>query len=337
MVFKKSKAVSLLLVLVVFFACSRYPTDLTDYADGSARFMIPNNATIISAELFVFAYYVTDVDPIVNLHRITAPWEENTVTWNSFNGAFDPAVIDSQVISQNGWYAFDIKPLIMGWITKEYPMYGLLLDQDLVSGAVYYRSKEHELTATLPYLKLVLSINNELLEEDPELPVADTFIWEINPDMNYGSHDTLYTGVIQLEKQSLFNFSFEEETYDVGTGTPGYWKNHPEAWPLDEIVIGGIQVYSKEEAIELLSMPIKKDKWFTMFKAYTAAVLNVAAGADASPIASTLTAADHWLLYNFSVVRANEPEWKYEGEFLYLLLDDYNNGFLGVPSRDLLE
>jgi hypothetical protein len=33
-----------------------------------------------------------------------------------------------------------------------------------------------------------------------------------------------------------------------GTGTPGYWKNHPDAWPVTQITVGGI-VYTKVQAI----------------------------------------------------------------------------------------
>ncbi len=36
------------------------------------------------------------------------------------------------------------------------------------------------------------------------------------------------------------NFGFSQTTVfpNPGTGTPGYWKNHPEAWPVDYIKIG---------------------------------------------------------------------------------------------------
>jgi len=33
-----------------------------------------------------------------------------------------------------------------------------------------------------------------------------------------------------------------------GTGTPGYWKNHPEAWPVSSITVGGL-TYTKAQAI----------------------------------------------------------------------------------------
>jgi len=32
-----------------------------------------------------------------------------------------------------------------------------------------------------------------------------------------------------------------------GTGTPGYWKNHPEAWPVEEITIGGVTIQRKKQ------------------------------------------------------------------------------------------
>ncbi|MFT3894745.1 MAG: hypothetical protein QM730_24205 [Anaerolineales bacterium] len=37
-----------------------------------------------------------------------------------------------------------------------------------------------------------------------------------------------------------------------GTGTPGYWKNHPEAWPVSSITIGE-QTFTKDQAIALMT------------------------------------------------------------------------------------
>ena len=36
-----------------------------------------------------------------------------------------------------------------------------------------------------------------------------------------------------------------------GTGTPGYWKNHPDAWPVAVITIGG-ETYTKGDAIAIM-------------------------------------------------------------------------------------
>ncbi len=121
-----------------------------------------------------------------------------------------------------------------------------------------------------------------------------------------------------------------------GTGTPGYWKNHPEAWPIEEITIGSV-IYTKEEAIEIMQTSEKGDKTFTIFRALVSAELNVLVGNDDSCIADTISTADVWMETYGPVdsgVKASSDAWK-EGEPLYEELDDYNNGNLDcVWPRD---
>lgn len=136
---------------------------------------------------------------------------------------------------------------------------------------------------------------------------------------------------------TLDNDGYVEATFELrgpGTGTPGYWMNHPEAWPVDEIEIGGV-VYSKDEAIAYMKDPVKGDKTFTMFPALVAAKLNVLIGNDDSCVADTIAAADAWMAqYPIgSDVPGNSDAWK-DGEPLYKTLDDYNNGLLCAPHRD---
>ncbi|MCD4734484.1 MAG: hypothetical protein K8R53_00445 [Bacteroidales bacterium] len=120
-----------------------------------------------------------------------------------------------------------------------------------------------------------------------------------------------------------------------GTGTSGYWKNHPEAWPVDEITIGG-EIYTKEESIGIMKMP-GGDKSYTMFRALVSAKLNVLIGNDDSCIADTISEADVWMeAYGpaGSGIRAKSDAWK-EGKLLSNELDDYNNGKLPCAfSRD---
>jgi hypothetical protein len=114
-----------------------------------------------------------------------------------------------------------------------------------------------------------------------------------------------------------------------GTGTPGYWKNHPEAWPVDSITIGGV-TYAKADAIAIMQMPVAGDKTYTMFDALVAAKLNVLIGNSSSCIADTIAAADAWMATYGPVghgVSASSAAWKL-GEPLYYQLDQYNNGYL---------
>jgi hypothetical protein len=121
-----------------------------------------------------------------------------------------------------------------------------------------------------------------------------------------------------------------------GTGTPGYWKNHPEAWPVETITVGGVD-YTKDQAIAMMDSPVKGNKCVTMFKALAAAMLNVHPEVDNCDecITDTIAAADAWMAAECGdVVKANSGAWQCEGEDLYEELDDYNNGLLCAAPRD---
>ncbi len=111
--------------------------------------------------------------------------------------------------------------------------------------------------------------------------------------------------------------------------SPGYWKNHPDAWPVDEIEIGGI-TYTKDDAIELMDTPVKGDKTYTLFRALVAAKLNILNGCENCEIESTIVIADDWMgRHNIGVgLKASSISWQDcgDGEYLYEILDQYNNG-----------
>jgi hypothetical protein len=119
-----------------------------------------------------------------------------------------------------------------------------------------------------------------------------------------------------------------------GTGTPGYWKNHPEAWPVDRITVGGV-TYTRDQAIALLDK-VGKDRTITMFSSLVPAILNGLIGNDDSCVASTIALADTWLTTYGPVgrnVHAASYAWKV-GEPLHRHLDNYNNGMLCAPHRN---
>ena len=124
------------------------------------------------------------------------------------------------------------------------------------------------------------------------------------------------------------------EVPSPGTGTPGYWKNHPEAWPVASIVVGGVS-YTRDEAIAWLNKT-GKDRTITMFSSLVPAMLNVIIGNDSSCVQSTINAANQWMVTYGPVgkgVHAASYAWKV-GEPLHRLMDNYNNGMLCAPHRD---
>ena len=79
--------------------------------------------------------------------------------------------------------------------------------------------------------------------------------------------------------------------YQPGTGTPGYWKSHPEAWPVSSITVGGV-TYTYWEALDILKNVGRagKDKAVTMFSSLVPAMLNTMIGNDSSCLATTIDA-----------------------------------------------
>ena len=127
---------------------------------------------------------------------------------------------------------------------------------------------------------------------------------------------------------------FVPSVQQPGTGTPGYWKTHPEAWPVAQITIGGA-TYTRDQAIAWLDN-VNKDRTTTMFSSLVSATLNTIIGNDKSCVASTIASANAWMQTYGPVgagVHASSVAWKL-GEPMHRLMDNYNNGMLCAPHRD---
>ena len=112
------------------------------------------------------------------------------------------------------------------------------------------------------------------------------------------------------------------------TYTQGYWKNHELAWPVTSLTIGTVN-YTKAELLLILNEPAQGRKIVILAHQLIAAKLNIANGADASSIATTIANAD--LLIGNKVIPpigagalTNNPATAYANT-----LDDYNNGLIG--------
>jgi hypothetical protein len=128
---------------------------------------------------------------------------------------------------------------------------------------------------------------------------------------------------------------FKPAVHQPGTGTPGYWKNHLEAWTVPGVTVGGIY-YTKAQAISWLGR-VGKDKLTTMFSSLVPAMLNVMIGNQDSCVGQTIVDANAWMATNgplgAKTVLASSPAWA-AGEPLHIVMDDYNNGRLCAPHRN---
>jgi len=114
----------------------------------------------------------------------------------------------------------------------------------------------------------------------------------------------------------------------------GYWKNNPDAWPVTSLMLGS-QTYTKAELLTILRTPIgketKADASLILADQLIAAKLNIANGANGTPVTSTIADADAVLsLYTGKLpyrVRPNSTN----GQRMVndaATLNSYNNGLL---------
>jgi hypothetical protein len=132
------------------------------------------------------------------------------------------------------------------------------------------------------------------------------------------------------------------------TLTPGFWMNHPNAWPVESITVGGF-TYTKAQAIALIKAPTKGDVRYTMFAHLVSAMLNMDIGSNPTCILDTAANADAWWAnYGANAVKSGNT-WKLggtpvpggsaawgNGAPLASMLDSYNNGLLCAPHCDTL-
>jgi len=130
---------------------------------------------------------------------------------------------------------------------------------------------------------------------------------------------------------------------DGGEGctlTQGYWKNHPDAWPVTDLLIGGV-AYTDEELLDLLGTAPRGDASVILAHQYIAALLNVAAGASpSSEVNDTLDATDAWFAANVDGdgflpygIRASSEAGAQAVEYSDALTD-FNEGNAGLPHCD---
>lgn len=110
--------------------------------------------------------------------------------------------------------------------------------------------------------------------------------------------------------------------------TQGFWKTHAEAWPVSSLTLGS-QTYTQAELLTILRTPTRGDASLILAKQLIAAKLNVANGADPTPISATIIHADGLfssfsgkLPYGVGPSTVAGQAMTSDGE----ALDDYNNG-----------
>jgi hypothetical protein len=78
------------------------------------------------------------------------------------------------------------------------------------------------------------------------------------------------------------------------TYSQGYWRNHPNAWPVTSLALGTV-TYQAAELMSILDNPARGNGLVILTHQLIAAKLNIANGADPSAVQQTITDADNMI------------------------------------------
>jgi cysteine-rich repeat protein len=112
------------------------------------------------------------------------------------------------------------------------------------------------------------------------------------------------------------------------TLTIGYWKTHPEAWPLNAVPLGN-HIYDKSDALRILNQSVQGNGLVALAHQLIAAKLNVASGADPQSVSDAIKTADYLIgaLVVPPIGGGSLPTKTTSG--LVAQLDSYNTGTTG--------
>jgi putative metal-binding protein len=129
---------------------------------------IPAGAFVTSAKITL--YETTSATATINVHRVTAPWNEMLVSWQSFAGAYaapsiasfssgPPRTTTNLAQAVPTVVTFSIQSLMQGWIDGSIPNQGILLEQASAPNAeTQYRSSEWFPVAQRPALNVCFTV-----------------------------------------------------------------------------------------------------------------------------------------------------------------------------------
>ncbi|MDY0109848.1 MAG: DNRLRE domain-containing protein [Candidatus Krumholzibacteria bacterium] len=348
--FRKSFLVSISLLALLLGACSNESPVAPSLDSGSFPAGAANKAAtavgIQSATLHIFAQMTNDAP--VNVHRVSAPWDEATTTWNTFGGAYAPEIVNSFAVDMAGWRTVDVTGLVADWAGGAQENFGLLLDQT-GDGTPWARYSSRE-GANAPFLEICFLLADGEVVCESVVAIADTYIWELHPDTPRGDQIVLYSGwspPYELEKQSLLLFEVAEIPDEPGDGctrTQGYWKTHSEFGPAPYDAVWAMLPDGASTPFFLSGQTYHQVMWtppaggnayYMLAHQYIAAQLNGLAGSDFTAAQTAFDAATE--LFNTRTpaqVAALRGAARAQVVALAQTLDDYNNGLIGPGHCD---
>ncbi|MFO0759467.1 MAG: LamG-like jellyroll fold domain-containing protein [Byssovorax sp.] len=115
---------------------------------------IPKGATITAASLSLSQ--INTGAATARAHLIKAPWDEATVTWQSFGGAYEAAFFKS-FSTAPGLIVLDLLPQVQAWVDGTVPNHGFLIEQP-GSFQTRFKTQEYAVPQQRPVLHVCYQV-----------------------------------------------------------------------------------------------------------------------------------------------------------------------------------
>jgi hypothetical protein len=112
------------------------------------------------------------------------------------------------------------------------------------------------------------------------------------------------------------------------TLTQGYWKNHPEAWPVTSVTLGS-RTYSQSELLAIFSQPVQGNGLVSLAHQLIAAKLNIANGANGAALGTAIADADALIGAMLIPPIGTDSIATSATDALVTILDNFNKGVIG--------
>jgi len=198
-----------------------------------------------------------------------------------------------------------------------------------VAGSVYFTREYADLTYTVTLSDgstIVASFTGaeRIYAADPTFTYGSPWGMELCGD--YTASGTFYISNAGGNDTETFTVNFRcicDEPNGC-TGTPGYWKNHSDAWPVSSLIVGGVH-YTKAQLMVILDQSTGGDATIKLFHHLVAAKLNVLHGAP-SGIQGAIDAADAFLVAH--------PLYSHPNGALKQVCNGYKNALVAYNESD---
>lgn len=141
------------------------------------------------------------------------------------------------------------------------------------------------------------------------------------------------TTTVEFQGRNVLGFDYLDDVSVTASPCPltqGYWKNHPNAWPVNSLMLGS-QTYNMTELLAILNTPSSGDASIKLAVQLIAAKLSIANGSDPTPVSGTITDADSLLSMFSGKLPYHVKPSSATGQMMVSdanTLANYNNGLL---------